>query len=940
MPPQPAEQQTSPDAFKLEKFGGMLPAWDSHLISEGQADYTQNAYLFSGALNGWRTPKLLYQFKNGASQFAFRLPLETSNIANATLYMQQPSAGDTVTLGEEVYTFVSALSTNPTVAYQVLIGANAAASATNLFNAWTLDSGTSANQGVTYAIGCTANPAIDQSGPPTKNILATDNPRIQVFAPAVGAAYNSTLVASSNAVRLNWTYGGPSTATSTLQGGSNLVFDATITSPSVWLEFADPDTDVMRSPVVDDIYDRFYFASPSVAPTYNTRARIQAGQPAWLLGVPAPGCAPSVSVTGGGNTAQIGFPTSTSTNTGTPGANTIYLIPVTPAGAEILNDIAFLPQSTSSTARFAAVLFSDFNGTPQNLLNTGAIVTGCTAGVAVTSAFVNPTGLLMNVQYWIGIMMDTAVAIQQADNTGSLGVVSLNTFGNGPPAAINSLTTGLPDLKVWGDCTASSVQEARSYVYTYVSAYGEESPPSPATTLTGWSNGTWTIGLFTPPPDQMGTTRNLVGIRIYRTVTSTGGATTYFQVTPVGNIPAIVGATPTGDLPITQASYSDTITDDVVVANTQLYTQLFSPPPEDLQGIVAMPNGMCVGFRANEIWFSQPYYPHAWPASYTLTTEFPIVGLGVSGTSVIACTNGSPYVATGTNPSTMTALKVQNSEPCISRGSILGNNDGVYYAGANGLMLVTQYGAMTNTTEAWITREKWQQLTPQKNLRAVFLVSQYMALGCVRAGDTSVAQRGYTVEINSSDAQSFTIWPQPGGHRIGFGTLTAPNGYNVNNLRIDPWSSVCLVMQNSGVYYYDFSDPAPTVQTYTWRSKLFQQKSKKNFSAMRCWFSIPAGTPAQSAVRNTAPATDPSWNTLGAGQYGIIRVYAGFATSEDSNSTNPPLNLVCCREIRTPQELLRIESGFKTETWQFEITARVPVSNLQVGTSVKALAKT
>lgn len=906
--PKPAATQTSPDAFKLEQFGGMLPAWDDHLLPQGQAASSLNGYLFSGALVGWRTPKLLHNMLSSTATFAYRLPTQSQSVANAVInVLAKPVDGDNVTLGEEVYTFRDVAEAS----YDVFIGASAVSAVTNLFQAFTADNGKNTNAGTNYGTGTIANPAIDQTSPVTLNILATDNPRIEVLAPSSGAAFNSTLVAASTAgVRLQWTYN--SVNTSTFQGGTNLSFDASINSPSVWLEFDDPDTDVMRSPVVDDSFDRYYFASPSVAPKYNTRARINAGQPPWLLGVPAPGCAPGVEVTGGGNTVQLGFPTSTSINSGTPGANLLYMIPVTPQGAMILNDVTFLPQTTSATARFAAVLYNDLNGSPDQLLNTGAISTGVTAGVNAASAFVNPTGLLMNVQYWIGFMTDTAFAVQLADDTGSSGVVCLNTFSNGPPPIINNLNTGFQELQMWGDLTSTSLQEARSYVYTYLTEYDEESAPSPPTVVTGWSNGTWSVFLFTPPPDQLGVTRNITKIRLYRSLTATTGATTYFWV---------------ADMPVETAEYSDVISDDIVATQFQLASQLWTPPPEDLQGIIAMPNGMSVGWRGNEIWFAEPYRPHAWPASYTLTTEYPIVGLGVTGNSVVACTSGSPYVATGTSPSTMSALKIQISEPCHSRGSILGNNDGVYYAGPNGLMLVTQYGAMTNTSELWITREKWQQLTPQKNLRAVFLVSSYFALGCKRNGDTSVAQEGYTIELNAADAQSFSIWPQPGGHRLGFNLLNAPNGFNVDNVRIDPWSSVALVFQNHAVYQYDFTDPAPVMQTYKWRSKLMQQKSKKNYAAMRIWFSVPPGTPPQNAVRNTAAFDDPSWNALAPGQYGIVRVFAEN-------------KLVTVREIWKNQEILRIASGFKHETWQFEFEARVPISNCQVGTSIKAMVET
>jgi hypothetical protein len=406
-------------------------------------------------------------------------------------------------------------------------------------------------------------------------------------------------------------------------------------------------------------------------------------------------------------------------------------------------------------------------------------------------------------------------------------------------------------------------------------------------------------------------TRNITKTRIYRSVTAQTGATTYYYV---------------AEQDVTLETYVDNISDAVVVTQFLLQSQLWTPPPENMLGMVSMPNGMMAGWKDNEIWFSEPYRPHAWPASYVLTSEYPIVGLGVTGTAVVACTSGAPYIANGVSPGFMTATKVAHSEPCHSRGSIVGNNDGVYYTSPNGLILVTASGQVQNTSELWITREKWKQLTPNRNVRAVFLASSYYAMGCVRNDDNVVAQQGFTIELNAADAQSFTIWPQPGGHRIGFNKLNGPNGFDVDNVRIDPWSGVGLVMQNGGVYYFNFDDEASIMQTYVWRSKLLQQKSKKNFEAMRIWFSIPDGTPALNATRMEEDTDDPVWTSLPADRYGIIRVYSGG-------------RLVTTREIRVPQEILRILSGFKNETWQFEIEARVPISNVQVGTSVKALAQ-
>lgn len=65
----------------------------------------------------------------------------------------QPSNNDTVTIGATTYTFKTTLSTGPAVANEVLIGANVAATHTNL----TAAINGSAGAGTTYGTGTTAN---------------------------------------------------------------------------------------------------------------------------------------------------------------------------------------------------------------------------------------------------------------------------------------------------------------------------------------------------------------------------------------------------------------------------------------------------------------------------------------------------------------------------------------------------------------------------------------------------------------------------------------------------------------------------------------------------------------------------------------------------------------------------------------------------------------
>lgn len=893
-------------ALKLEQYGGQLPAWSDYLLPAGQASYSLNSYLFSGALTGWRAPKLLRSLTNSAARMAFRVPVTTKAAANANLvFVANVNAGDKIKVGEELYTFRATV----TAEYDVLLGGSATASATNLFQALTA-TGVS---GTTYGTGTYANPNINTttSFQNVHDFGSGNIPLIYVEATDSGAAFNTVVVTESTAgFRAKWLYSPLSLltgTTTTLQGGTNPVFDSAITGTATWLEFLDADTNVMRSPVVNDKFDRYYFASPSQPPQYNTYDRIQSGAAPFLLGVPAPGCEPIVSVTGGGDLAQLGYPTALTTDTNVPGSNHLFLIKITPTGAMTLNDVVTIPQDTSTTAKFVGVLYSDNTGAPFELLNVGDQVTGVIAGAQLTSTFTNPTGLAFGVSYWIGFLGDTDINIVKYDDVTSLGMDGVATYTNGPPNFAPSMSAN-STWQIWSDLTTASVLAARAYTYTWVTAYGEEGPPAPPTLVNGWSNGQWSLELFSPSTDELGVTRIITKLRIYRTVASASGGTSYYYV---------------DEIPVTQGTYTDTIDDSVVVLNNIVPSVLYYPPPEDLRDIRSMPNGISVGFRNNEIWFTEPFLPHAWNPGYVLTTEFPIVGLGVSGQTVVACTSSTPYAASGVNPGSMALTKTSQAEPCVSRGSILGTDMGVYYCSPNGLILVSQAGQVTNTTELWITRERWRALTPSKTTRAIMLSSSYFAFGSLNGNDNSEAQAGFTIEL-ANDSQGFTIWPQPGGHRLGFNQLSAPGGFDIANVQTDPWTGTGLLIQNGGVYYYDFSDVAPTIQPFKWRSKIYQQNSRKNFEAMKVYFSVPPGTPSQNAVRNTASTLDASWNTLQTGQYGIVRVFADGV-------------LVTAREIVRSGEMLRILSGFKTEEWQFEIEGRVLVSNLQVATSAKEL---
>lgn len=530
----------------------------------------------------------------------------------------------------------------------------------------------------------------------------------------------------------------------------NNYFDAIHFDDATWMEFPHIDTDVIRSPVVDDTYGRYYWVSPADVPRVNSLARIKAGDPPYKLGV------------------------------------------------------------------------------------------------------IQPTGAL----------------------------------------TISSIAGG------------GGLLESRAYVITWVSVFGEEGPPSAPVLSNGLNDATWNLSLPTAGSGDI-SDYNLDRTRIYRTISS-GGSAEYFFV---------------AEIPIGTTTYADNALGAVVSANDTLASTGWSPPPADLQGFVSMPNGMIAGFRENELWFCQPYRPHAWPSVYTLAVEFPIVGLGVINQTLVVCTAGYPLVATGINPASITLSKLAAFEPCMSRGSIVSAPEGVYYASPNGLVLVANGFASLITTNL-ITKDQWNSLVTVSVLRATRLGNAYYAFGTTRAGfaQTDMLQQNM-VQQNDFAGSYAGVLIDPTNERVAFNTLSN-DGITINVFN-DAWSGEPMLIRDGSLYRIDLADKTSDREVVLWRSKIFQPKDKKNFQAMRIYFETPPWAPTQTTRNISEP------QTLADNQYGLVRVYAG---------SDGDLDLVMTREIRTSGELMRLPSGFKADYWQVEFEHRVKLLSFQLATSAKELA--
>lgn len=245
--------------------------------------------------------------------------------------------------------------------------------------------------------------------------------------------------------------------------------------------------------------------------------------------------------------------------------------------------------------------------------------------------------------------------------------------------------------------------ETTAYVETFVrrwSGIDEEGPPSPASALldvqfvTG--QGVDISALNAAPAGGY----NITHRRLYRINTASDSA---FQFV--------------AELPIATTEYADAA--ESADLGEVLSTEDFSPPPEDLAGLRAMPNGVLVGFAPSvkSVCFCEPYQCHAWPTKYRLAVDYEPVGVEVFGSSVLVGTKGVPYVATGAQPGYMTMDRTEINQACVSRRGMADLGSSVAYPSPDGLMIIGS-GVAENATKNLFRRQDWQALKPESFVAA------------------------------------------------------------------------------------------------------------------------------------------------------------------------------------------------------------------------------
>lgn len=313
------------------------------------------------------------------------------------------------------------------------------------------------------------------------------------------------------------------------------------------------------------------------------------------------------------------------------------------------------------------------------------------------------------------------------------GGLSTIISGSGPYPA-SSFRLGLPTPAAIStisvdDSTADegASVSSRAYIYTEITAYGEEGPPSEVTSNQIVDAADGATVTLTIPAATSGN-YNISKRRLYRT-----------DVNGVFRFVTDISGTSSGN-------YSENVIDALLGEEIESSDNL--APPDDVSadhpdgpmlGITVMPNGITAGFAGNTLLFSEAFLPHSYPLANQLTTKDDIVGIASIASGLLVTTKGKPLLASGTDPSAMAIVEIDANLPNANKRSLVDMGEYAIYSSPDGLVLASNSG-INLVTEQIFTRDQWQEYYPE-NVEGYEYEGKYV--GFTWDGSNNSSKKGF-----------------------------------------------------------------------------------------------------------------------------------------------------------------------------------------------------
>jgi len=364
-------------------------------------------------------------------------------------------------------------------------------------------------------------------------------------------------------------------------------------------------------------------------------------------------------------------------------------------------------------------------------------------------------------------------------------------------------STALTVTPVWNstptddDEDIDNVTNTTNYVYTYESKWGEESRPSRASadisfyvaTDTDGASTNWTkeitLSGFIDPPTAVGYA-NIDKINIYRAVSGT--LSTEYQFLASLSIASAVSSGYTDTDLHTDGNYYPAQDTDLGMVNASVdHYEL----PIGAKGLCRFTDVVLATFKENEIFFSKPNVPHAWPKEYVLTLPDTIIALCATDSTLVAFTEYAPVVISGEDPARLSVAPVGQDRICTSPYGIVPKDDKVIFPTSAGLLKAAR-GDVTNLTQDIFSRSQWAAMATDLRVTAHEDYIYFSSLS---------AESGYRLDLQHLDAGVTELtWPGP---------LRA---FHKNKVLCFVGGAVCV---------YEIEHDCAYTQPYEWTSKVF-----------------------------------------------------------------------------------------------------------------------
>lgn len=319
-----------------------------------------------------------------------------------------------------------------------------------------------------------------------------------------------------------------------------------------------------------------------------------------------------------------------------------------------------------------------------------------------------------------------------------------------------------------------------------------------------------------------------------------------------------------------------------------LETDNYDAPPDDLQGLTAIQNGIFCGFVGNKLYFSEPERPHAWPPEYARYLQHNIVGIVTVAGSAFVVTDSYPYVVSGADPANgMSISRVDANYPCLSKRSLVATEYGAVYSTHDGLAVYSVGGGPAIITKMLYNTDTWKVSIDPAEVVATAYGTAYLA---------STSSVAFVFEYDS----------QTGGTFTNCDFVFAAAWYD----SIDGYVYATSGLVGDVYKWNDLTQPASVLE---WKSKQFLLKDYLNFGAARVIADYANVTDTWEDIEDTWETYAAQWD---ASRGVTFRLWAGGQLKAE--------------RALASGEIFRLPTGYRSDTYEVGVESDVRVRAIHI----------